>query len=229
MNARLLMSAALPMLLLSTYAQAEVSNLDTPSIAVTGESEVRIVPDEVFFNVAIVTIDKDVTVATRDNDVKLRKALATAKEFGIPAAMIQTGEISISRRENHSQALIGFEVRKSISICLKDLSKFESVLAALVKSGVNEMPGIEFRSTKMEDARTKARLTAVKAAKTKATAMAGELGEKIGRPLKISEAPVSFQRFAYVDPASSRNHEGFAPGEIGVRVSVNVEFALTAS
>jgi uncharacterized protein len=229
MNARLLLSAALPMMFLSTPALATVSDLSTPSIAVTGESEVRIVPDEVFFNVAIVTLDKDVTVAARDNDVKLRKLLATAKEFGVPAAMIQTGEMSIRHRENMSQALIGFEVRKSVSICLKDLSKFESLLSALVKSGVNDMPGIEFRSTKMEDARTKARLQAVKVAKSKATAMAGELGEKIGRPLKISEAPVSFQRFAYVDAASSQSHEGFAPGEIGVSVSVSVEFALTGS
>lgn len=227
MNARLLMTALAMLFSTNALAATAVSDLDTPSIAVTGESEVRIVPDEVFFNVAVVTMDKDVTVAARDNDAKLRSLLATAKEFNVPPGMIQTGEMTIGRRENMSQALIGFEVRKSVSICLKDLSRFELLLSALVKSGVNEMPGIEFRSTKMEDARTKARMQAVKAAKTKASAMAGELGEKVGRPLKISEAPVSFQRFAYADPASSQSHEGFAPGEIGVRVSVSVEFALT--
>lgn len=228
MNVRLLVFSALSVFALSTAARAAVasSDLDTPSIAVTGESEVRIVPDEVFFQVGVVTIDKDVTLAARDNDAKLKTLLATVKEFGIPAAMVQTGEMSIRRRENGNQVLVGFEVNKGVSICLKDLSRFEALLSALVKSGVNEMPGIEFRSTAMEEARTKARSQAVKAAKAKATAMAGELGEKIGRALKINEAPVSFNRFAYSNPSASQTHEGFAPGEIGVQVSVSVEFAL---
>lgn len=229
MNARLLTSSAALALFLATPSFAAVTNgTDTPSISVKGESEIRIVPDEVFFAVAVTTIDKDVLAASTENDAKLKKLLATAKAFGIPAAQIQTSEMSILRRENMSQGFLGFEVRKSVTICLKDLPRFEELFAALVKAGANEMPGIEFRSTKLEEARARARLDAVKAAREKATAMAGVLGEKLGRPLSISESPVSVERFAYVDPSAGAMHEGFAPGEIGVRVSVDVRFALTS-
>lgn len=232
MNVRSLsMLAALSMSsFLSLPALAAVtSDTSTPSISVSGEAEVRLVPDEVFFDVAVRTVDKDVMTASKENDLKVEKLVQAARDFGIPAAMIQTSEITIHRKTNREDVFVGFEITKKVSICLKDLARFEELLGSLVKAGANELPGIDFRSTKMEEAKSKARLQAVAAAREKASAMAGVLGEKIGRPLALNEAPESFTRFAYVNPSSGSTHGGFAPGEIGVHVTVNVQFALAGS
>ena len=228
----LAMLAALSMSLslLSTPAYAAVAgDTSTPSISVAGEAEVRLVPDEVFFDIAVRTTDKDVITANKENEAKVKKLVETARGFSIPAAMIQTSEITIQRRSNREDVFTGFEVTKKVSICLKDLSRFEELLGALVKAGANELPGIDFRSTKMEEAKSKARLQAVAAAREKAAAMAGVLGEKIGRPLSMNEERDSFVRFAYTNPSSGSTHGGFAPGEIGVHVTVNVQFALAGS
>jgi uncharacterized protein len=221
MNARSMLVLAMSLLSFPAFG-AVTTDTSTPSISVSGEAEVRLVPDEVFFDVAVRTVDKDVMTASRENDAKVKKLVQAARDFGIPAAMIQTSEITIHRKSNRDDVFTGFEITKKVSICLKELG-------SLVKAGANELPGIDFRSTKLEEAKSKARLQAVAAAREKASAMAGVLGEKIGRPLAVKEAPESFTRFAYVDPSSSSTHGGFAPGEIGVHVTVNVQFALAGS
>ncbi len=97
--------------------------------------------------------------------------------------------------------------------------------------------GIEFRTSALRKHRDTARAQALKAAREKATAMAAELGSKVGKPLSITESASSFgmrswgggsrgggmqQNSFSGGGGSSESTEGFAPGQIAVSAAVNV-------
>jgi hypothetical protein len=74
-----------------------------------------------------------------------------------------------------------------VVITLRDLDKFEDLLADALEAGVNYVHGIEFRTTELRAHRDRARALAIEAAQEKAIALAGELDQKVGDPLTIQE------------------------------------------
>ena len=222
---------------------AFASAADAPmrrSITVNGDAEVKVAPDQVILSLAVETLDKDLLLAKKQNDDRVKKILAVAEKFKIEPKHVQTDQISISPRyenyQNRAETFKGYEVKKSIVICLKDLNRFEELLTEVLKAGTNSVPGIEFQSTSLRMHRDKARAMAVKAAREKAVEMATVLGAKVGRPYTMQENQShGYQpRLAYqnVSNESASNGEsdsaasGFAPGQISIRAGVTIDFDL---
>jgi uncharacterized protein YggE len=159
-------------------------------INVTGDAIVQAVPDEVILRLGVETHDMVMKTAKDENDKRVKAILAVAKREDIDPKRVQTDYISIEPRYRYndfSNEFIGYYVRKSIQIRLRDLSKFESVLSESLEAGANYVHGIEFRTTKLRAYRDHARAMAIRAAREKAEAMTRELGKKIGDPQSISE------------------------------------------
>src|SRR3954462_15830904 len=180
---------ALPALLLLSTPAFAAEVVPPREISVTGDAEVKVAPDQVILTLAVETNDKDLLVAKSQNDARVKKVLAITQDFKIDAKHVQTDVITIEPRfaENNRTTLLGYWVRKQIVICLKDVPRFEELLTAVLKAGTNYVPGVEFQNTEMRKYRDQARQMAIRAAKEKATALAGELGQKIGKPLSINE------------------------------------------
>ena len=58
-------------------------------------------------------------------------------------------------------------VRKTIGIKLTNISGFDGVLSGLITNGVNNVQGIDFRTSELRKYRDKARTLAIQAAKEK--------------------------------------------------------------
>ena len=71
---------------------------DRPLITVTGQAEIMVVPDEVAFNLRVVTMDKDLLAAQAKNDQTVKAVLALARQYQIPPAQMQTDHITLSER-----------------------------------------------------------------------------------------------------------------------------------
>src|SRR5438105_15796579 len=82
---------------------------------------------------------------------------------------------------------LGYYMTKNITITLRDISKFEKLITEALKLGTNYINGIHFQTTELRKFRDQARLDAIRAAKEKAIALAAELGQKIGKPITITE------------------------------------------
>jgi hypothetical protein len=168
---------------------------ETRQISVTGDAEVRVVPDEVVLTLGVQTWDEDIELAKHKNDQIVKRVTQLTERYGIPAKHVQTDYISVEPRfdDNYEQrGFIGFFVRKTISIRLRDLSKFERFLTDVLGTGVNYVHGIKFRTTELRKYRDQARALATNAAKEKAAAMAQELDQQIGEPLQIREEQVGW-------------------------------------
>jgi uncharacterized protein len=243
--------AVLVILALSAWKSEAITtpqNVNPRLVNVTGEAEVRIVPDEVVLTLGIETSDNQLAVAKSQNDVIVRKVLALASEYGIKPEHIQTDYIGIEPRypDGCYQLCdpIGYIVHKSMVITLRDLTKFENLLTSVLNAGVNYVQSIEFRTTELRKYRDEARALAIRAAQEKAAALAGELDQAIGKPQAIQEqqsgwwsgysawwgsrwgSAMTQNTVQEYQGASLGVDSSVAPGQISVRANVSVSFEL---
>ena len=129
----------------------------------------------------------------------------------------------------------GYEVSKTVTVRLTDITRFEEFFAEVLKTGLSEVNSVKFETSKLREHKDRARELAVKAAKEKAGAMAAALGQSIGKAIKITEGTVNNPTFTtYAANANSSVAGGtftaslttFAPGAIKVEAQVTVSFQL---
>lgn len=176
--------------ILPVYAE---NNSDLSLITVSGSAAVRVVPDEVVLTLGVETCNQDLSVAKDENDQRVQKIIEVAKNQKVEDKNIQTDYMSIEPRYQDQwehREFIGFFVRKTIRITLKETSKFEDLLSNVLGAGANYVHGIEFRTTELRKYRDQARSMAIKAAQEKAITLTKELGKTIGRPHTIYEGGV---------------------------------------
>jgi uncharacterized protein YggE len=245
---RLLPTVAAIVILLSTPGLAQVMRADPVAnvISVSGEAEIRVVPDEVIISLGVETFDKVLKVAKAANDERIRRAIAVARDAAVPADHIQTDYLGVEPRYQRGDValdLLGYVVRRSVVIRLRDLKKFEDLVTSALEAGVTHVHNIEFRTTDLRAQRDKARVLALTAAREKAGLLAREAGLKLGKIVSIGEASYGYAS-SYGFGWGSRYSAGaqnvtqsfggatlstdstLAPGQISIRVQVNVSFAL---
>lgn len=202
-------------------------------ITVTGEAEVRVVPDEAILTLGVETWDKDLGIAKKQNEERVKKVLALARKYMIESKYVQTDQIRIEPRYKDGykrEDFIGFFVRTNIVFTMKDISKFEDVLRSALEVGANYVYDVQFRTTKLREYREQARALALKDAKEKSKDMARELGQKVGKPYSIVEEQYEKGMTPNViqDTGGSplRTNTSIAVGQISVSARVRVSFEL---
>ena len=203
-------------------------------ITVIGDAEVRVAPDEAILTLGVETWDKDLGVAKRQNDERVKKILALAKKYKVDPKNVQTDQIKIEPRYKEGyrrEDFIGFFVSKNIVFTVKDIARFEEVLSSALQLGANYVRDVQFHTTKLSDYREQARTLALKAAKEKAKAMAKELGQKIGRPFAIVEEAYGkgegYQNVTRaIGSAPWGGDTSVAFGQISITATVKVSFEL---
>ena len=218
-------------------------------VAVTGQAEVMVVPDEVVFRVEAENVNPDVNKAKAETDKDVRETVAIAKRYKVEPPNIQTDYLRISDRygdyvTGKPRVFKGYAVTQVTTILLKDISRFEGLLADLVAVGVSDLSGVTFRSSRMRTHMDDARSLAMKAAREKAAALAAEVGQKIGKAINITEVGLTVSaayedddgnstsnvsnssRFVETTGGVSDNQGTIAPGMISIIARVKVTFEL---
>ena len=232
-----LVLAALPAIALAQ------TNIEPPLITVTGQAEVRVPPDEVVFTLAVENVDKDMVIASKRTDESVRQILAIARKNNVKPEDVQTSHISVQpkyntddlpyeSRDKVKRVLIGYEVSKTIAIRLRDISRFDDLLADVLKAGITRLTNLEFRDSQIRKHRDEARRMAIRAAQEKAKLLAGEIGQSIGPAYSITEESGADysrsinQNVTTTSGASSDSESATAPGTISVTAQVTVRFRL---
>jgi len=204
-------------------------------ITVSGEGEVKVVPDEVVLTLGVETWNQRLDTATNQNDRRVQAVIGVAEDHGIEEKNIQTSKLSIEPRYQNQwdrQELVGYFVRKTIVITLTDTSKFEALLADVLEAGANYVYGIQFRTSELQKYKDQARVAAIQDARDKASLLAGELNQGIGRPHDIREGSsgswywYNESSMALGAARSSESGSAIALGEISVTATVTVSFEL---
>jgi len=210
-------------------------------ISVVGAAEIKVVPNEVALTLGVDSRDKDLSVAKADNDQRMKKLLGLAHSAGVDAKNIQTSALTMGPEysEDKTPKLLGYNVSQVFTVTLKDLSKYEDLMTSFLKAGVNRVDGINFIVAEPKKYKDEARLEAVNAAREKASAMASQLGQSIGKPWEITEEPNNdygvlggmnanflVQRGPGGGGGAQQNESTLAGGQVTIRASVRVSFQL---
>jgi uncharacterized protein YggE len=237
MTNRLARAFALLALALPLAASAQEKN-DRPLITVTGEAEVRVVPDEVFFDISVQTFHRELKAAKAQTDERLKNLLELTRRYGVEAKDVQTDYVKVEPRYrggSDARQLLGFSVRKDLVFTLRDVARAEALLAEVLEAGVTRINDIDFRASDPRKHRDQARALAIRAAQEKAVALTKEIGQRIGKAYSIEEVVPASQsgssnNFMINSSGSSGDGEDasgtLALGQIRISARVVVRFAL---
>ncbi len=202
-------------------------------ITVTGEAEVRVAPDETTLTLGVETSNRDLAIAKRQNDERVKKVFALAKKYNVAPGNFWTDRISVEPRYKDGdvrEELIGYRVRKTIVFTVRDVSRLDDLLNSVLDAGANYIYGVQFRTTNLRDYRDQARALALKAAKEKAKDMAKELGQRVGRPYSIVEEEYEAGTAPNAIPCSGVSFreadKSIALGQMSISARVRVSFEL---
>jgi hypothetical protein len=205
-----------------------------PLISVSGEGKISVKPDQVVINFGIENIGKDATEVKKLNDETVDKTLKFIKEFGILSNDYKTTDVSLNRNYDYEKKKYNYRASQSVTIILKNLSRYDSLMMGLVDNGINSISNVEFKTSKLEEYKSEARKLAMKEAKHKAEDYVSVLNQKIGKAITINDNtqtyfPQPMYRMAMADKEISGNSipkETIAVGEIEVVATVSVSFIL---
>jgi uncharacterized protein YggE len=226
-------------------AQAHAQVAPTKSvISVSGSAEIRCAPDEVNLRLGVESRDPKLDAAVTQNDARIATILKFLKESGIDPKDVQTDHIQIHPQyaDRRQQQLVPeyYQVRRNLGVRLRKVSEFDTILAGVLRSGVNYVDGVEFRTTELRKHRDSARQQAIRAAKEKATALSSELDLKLGKATSINERTgggtwgwgggnynaMSQNTIQVAEPPVGGDDGNLAVGMISVTAAVDVTFLL---
>jgi len=207
-------------------------NLERSVVNVTGEGVVKVEPDEVLIKSRIEHEGPSAAGVKKQNDEVVNKVIKYLKSQNIDEKDIKTEYINLNKRYDYNDKTYSYVANQAISIRLQDLKDYEKIMKGLLENGLNRIDGIQFKSSEMEKYEKEARKLAVLDAQKRARELAQPLGQDIGKAVSISEMDYnSFQPVYRMDEAvemsaAKGSEQTIAPGELEIKIKVNVGFEL---
>ncbi|MUP46875.1 DUF541 domain-containing protein [Gramella sp. BOM4] len=217
-------------LMLSVSAIAQDSQ--KPSVSVSGEGIIKIVPDQVLIKSRIEHEGASAASVKKENDEVVDRIIQYLKSEGIDEKDFQTNYVNLNKRYDYNEKTYTYIANQSISIKLNNIDDYERIMKGLLENGLNRIDGIQFVSSKIESHEKEARRLAVLDAQSKAKQLAEPLNQKIGKAIAISEMEYNNVQPLYrmeemADMSMAKTEQqSIAPGEMELKIRVNLSFEL---
>lgn len=214
--------------LVSPVLAQDASKPEPRSITVTGNAE-RILPaDQVRISASLRSVRGELAAARTASQEGFSAVIKGLGELGVPAEKIELSNHSLGREFEHGpngqRINKGFFSERQFVIELDDPSLLELVHGSLAENAEIAVNQTGFSRKDEIEVRKELRKTALEAAREKAEAMAAVYGQKVGKPLKMSEGG-GFHPSAF----NLSNNRISMPvfGEAGGRVSLEALVEVT--
>jgi uncharacterized protein YggE len=213
-----------------------------PRIMVSGEGVSTLAPDMAIVNLTVTREAETAREALDANTEAMARVLAAMQQEGIEERDLQTSNFSIEPKivypKNYSSdspeapKIIGYTVRNSLTVRIRDMDRVGDILDTSVTLGVNQGGQISFTNDDPSEALNQARIKAMEEAIAKARTLAEAAGVGLGKVLEISEnsyrsqpVPIARARNVAFNAAESAPVP-VAAGENSYSVTVNVSFGI---
>ena len=169
-------------------------------ITVSGHGTVDTTPDEAVLRLSVVTQAEDVKNASDENADKMDAVLAALYELGISENDAVTSSYRVRPQYNwrdDEERLIGFQVRNSLVVTVRNIEKVGDVIDAALASGANEIDDVAFTVSdeRQAELRDEAIADAARRASVDAASVADAMGVKIVGPVEISTTGSQFSPY----------------------------------
>lgn len=161
-----------------------IVNLNQNQVMVTGRGEVEYKPDMALINLGV-QIDRAETSenALSQLNEKMNKIVESVKALGIPEEDIQTKAYNLYPQYDYTNGVSrvsGYSANQQLSVKIKNINDNidlpNKVVSEASRAGVNQILGISFEVSSLNDLKQQARLLAIKDARDKSAGMAKAAG-----------------------------------------------------
>ena len=220
-------------LALVLFANSFAQELKNPAlVTVMGEGKLKIVPDQVSISIAIETKGSETKAVKEQNDSKTAGVLKGIKKWGLAPADVQTQRVSLNPAYDYESKKTFIHASQSISLLLRDLSKYDALVTDLVSAGITTISSVEFQSSQYDKLQGDVRKLAMQNAVAKAQDYLSVVGQKVGKVQSISDTSVSvspqplFHNKMMAMQADGAARETLAAGELELSVQIQVSFVI---
>ena len=206
------------------------------AVVMTGEGEVKAMPDQCLVSAGAVTQAKTASEAVAANSAIMSRAFGALAALGIPRTSIATAGFALepqyppqSEKNPQPRVIIGYEVSNSISVTLDDVPLAGAVLDALIDAGVNQSAGVAFSIKNPKPLLDQARELAGRDALHRAQIYVRAVGATLGPVRSIREGYPSRGGTGEVETVvvtGARAPTPISAGEQSVSATVTVEWGV---
>lgn len=222
------LSAGRQQVLIGMPAAATTASTIDPAVITSGDATVSKKPDIALLSVGVDSLQPTAAAAQSDLANKAGKLIARAKALGIADKDVSTSGYFVGPNYRQDGAINGYRASEQLQLKWHEVDTTGKALDALVQEGGATQVSVSFGLADPKAAQAEARTLAIADARSRAQAMAGAAGVKLGRVLRVSDLAVS----GHVPPTMNFA-VGAAPapsqlptGELDVQITVEVDFAI---
>jgi uncharacterized protein YggE len=202
-----------------------------PYITVSGFAEDWVDPDVAVWAIRIQNDGKELRQLKLDNDAEFERVLKVAYALEVAREHVIAGRIGVTnihKTDKHGRRgeFSHFRLTREVKIEQHDIGRFEEFLDELLMDGALNVR-LTYNLTTAPELLHELKLEAVRAARSKAHQMAGELDSELGEPLIISEYPI-LTDYAQIDHLSKQSGRIIrsTPERVHLQQRVYLRFAL---
>lgn len=236
----LLCAGMSPALSSAAFAQAPVPPHERQSVLnVSGSGYVSVAPTLARVTAGVVANAETARDALTQNNQAMKKVLEGLKGSGIEAKDIVTTNFSVAPQYTYEDEqgkrlrkpqLLGYEVRNSVYITVRNMEKLGTILDATVSNGANSIDDISFDVENASTLQDEARKQAFADAKRKAELFAGASDMKLGKIRTLSEnssgGVIRPRMMMDAMKASAQSSVPVEQGELNLSTQVDVQWEL---
>ncbi|MBN1671300.1 MAG: SIMPL domain-containing protein [Kiritimatiellae bacterium] len=220
-----------PVLLVAVCARA--ASLPQPQlrhVTVQGEGEATVQPDVAKLTMGLFIRDRSHAQAKAEADRKTGKLMESLARLGVHKADVRTTQIKVSSQYTKGKGSQEFsdycDLNVDLTVVVRDLAKIDAVVETAIKSGINNIKGVTFHTTREAELRAKATQLAVIDAKNSAALLARQLSVNLGKVQSAVLRDATGAPALLIDELGLTQNQTLLPEPVTIRSRVEVTFEL---
>lgn len=167
----------------------KIVDSSTNQVSVTGQGKVSSQPDVAKITLGV-QIDRKQTSEQAINELndRVSKVIVALERLGVAKEDIETQNYSLQPQYDYkdgSQNLAGYDANQKLIVKVRDIQadieKTGRIIADASQAGSNQMLGVSFEVSSVNDLKQQAKILAIQDAKNKSKALADAAGVKLGK------------------------------------------------
>lgn len=209
-----------------------------PQISVTGQGEVRVVPDRATLVLGVQSRARTASAASADNASRQRAIIDTLRAMGLASEQITTANYSVHPETRYDTAsrrtvVSGYVVNNSVRVELRSVDQVGKVIDAALAKGANQISSLDFYQSNPDSTRRIGLAQALTRARADAEVIARAAGGTLGRLLEVQandvSAPPIIRKSMEMIEARAVMATPIEPGSELFRVIVNARWEFVPS
>jgi uncharacterized protein len=225
------LAAAVVLITLTAFPQAQEPATPAPSIVASGEAVVRRMPDVGYLTLGVESRARNSRDAQRQNAEAMSSVQRQLTAAGIPMDAQRTISLWLEQEfdnVNGRRVARDFVARNTLEARIDDVLRMGEIADAVVQVGATTLNGIRFELKDRAAAEREALRLAVGDARARSEAIAAGAGRAVDRILKIEESrqDVVLPRQTFMRAADAAVSTPIEPGQIEVRAHVTLTVSM---